>query len=153
MEIDELRNRMRIFKQRKAFTLIELIVVLIILGVLAAIAVPAYFSMINKSKAAEVMLTIKNIKDQTLPCVQAHAHEGTWMDLTAKCGYVGTSASATYATMAVDFGWLINIVKIDATGNGSNGLTSGDNIIILYNFDGSVNQCLSQGVFVGLCPN
>ena len=39
-------NRMK----KKAFTMVELIVVIVILGVLAALTVPAFTSVINKSK-------------------------------------------------------------------------------------------------------
>ena len=35
---------------KKAFTMVELIVVIVILGVLAALTVPAFTSVINKSK-------------------------------------------------------------------------------------------------------
>jgi prepilin-type N-terminal cleavage/methylation domain-containing protein len=52
----------RIKKSKGGFTLIELLVVVLIIGILAAIAVPQYFKVVEKGKAAEAMTTLDSIR-------------------------------------------------------------------------------------------
>ncbi|MBF0572034.1 MAG: prepilin-type N-terminal cleavage/methylation domain-containing protein [Candidatus Omnitrophica bacterium] len=51
------------------FTLIEIIVVLIILGGLAAIALPSYFSWVDQSHTAEAVFNLKTFADQMDACL------------------------------------------------------------------------------------
>ncbi|EGR0264114.1 prepilin-type N-terminal cleavage/methylation domain-containing protein [Vibrio cholerae] len=49
-------------KQQQGFTLIELMIVVAIIGVLAAIAVPAYKDYVTKSEASSAIATLKALQ-------------------------------------------------------------------------------------------
>ena len=55
-------------KKSAGFTLIEIIIVLIVLGVLASIAIPSYFSWVQRSRAALAILTMKDIANKIDAC-------------------------------------------------------------------------------------
>ncbi|BBC39959.1 prepilin-type N-terminal cleavage/methylation domain-containing protein [Photobacterium damselae subsp. piscicida] len=48
-------------KGQKGFTLIELMIVVAIIGVLSAIAIPAYKDYVKKSQMASAMATMKSL--------------------------------------------------------------------------------------------
>lgn len=55
-------TRMRV-RTGKGFTLIELMIVIAIVGVLAAVAIPAYSRYVKKSKTSEALLNLRKIYD------------------------------------------------------------------------------------------
>ena len=55
-------------KKNKGFTLIEMLVVVLIIGILAGIALPQYENAVEKSKASEALIILKSYRDQQALC-------------------------------------------------------------------------------------
>ena len=50
-------------KNKKGFTLLELLVVVLIIGILASIALPQYTRAVEKAKLSEALTTLKSIEN------------------------------------------------------------------------------------------
>ena len=55
-------KKKRIFRNQKGFTLIEIIAVLVILGILAAVAVPKYLDLVGESKKKAAVGQVAEMK-------------------------------------------------------------------------------------------
>ncbi len=84
---------------KKGFTLIEMLVVVLILGILASIALPQYEVAIEKSRVAEALVVLKTIVDAEQRYFQANPNDTkvTWrsqiadVDLKGGCWVDGGS--------------------------------------------------------------
>lgn len=91
---------------QKGFTLIELMIVIAIVGILAAVALPAYQNYTASAKFAEVVASVAPIKTAIEICVQKNgATSMASCDTEAEFGALLASASASgdyVASVAVD---------------------------------------------------
>ncbi len=86
---------------QKGFTLIELMIVVAIIGILAAVAIPAYGDYTARAQAAEAMTLLDGLKT---PMTEAFTNDGTW-DVTAISAvttgkYVASVSSAAWVPAA-----------------------------------------------------
>ena len=109
-------------RKANGFTLIELLMVLVIVGILAAVAVPQYSGYVKKAKFSEVVAATAPVKMAIELCLQKNAGIKASCDTAADVGADLTAAAAGSHVASVTI--TESDAVIVATGNST---TFGDN--------------------------
>jgi type IV pilus assembly protein PilA len=141
-------------KTQQGFTLIELMIVVAIIGILAAVAIPAYQTYTKKARFSEVTLSTAGVKIAVETCAQEHDDPST-------CDAAGNPAVAqaeTGAPTALVGSVTVGPVAVDgatitATPVAANGIALTDTYILVGTYaagkmtwDDSTSGCKASGI-------
>ena len=129
---------------QKGFTLVELMIVIVIVGVLSAVALPNFLSQTDKAKATEAKSGITAILKQAQA---GYLEDGTApvtaiADMTASYGAPADGVQKFDYTSAWDDP--SNTYTVTATGNANDDNLDGDTIIGCIDMDTGVVEVTSQ---------
>lgn len=129
-------------KAQKGFTLIELMIVVAIIGILAAVAIPAYQDYITRAQVSEAVSLAGGLKS---PLSEYGADKKAWPTLlikptaTAAKNQLNATIVGKYSTVVTSIGGTYPAGTI--TVNMTTGKASGKNLKLVTNNGGSTWAC------------
>lgn len=148
----------------QGFTLIEIIVVVIIIGILATIALVVYNNFIDRTRVTEAWSNIKAVKDQIPICVLQHRDNPFFSCLAPLCFIDPTlpineiDAPSNQRLMTRNFYYHCTYdpnfdppsFSISAIDNRP-GVDETNYFVIQFDFSGNINYCYGGGIYDGAC--
>jgi type IV pilus assembly protein PilA len=102
LSIESQRMKNRKLGRRKGFTLIELLIVVVIIGILAAIAIPKFNNTKGKARLAAIKSDLKNVATAQ----EAYLFDnGTYADDASKLSFEASSGVTVTISEATPGGW------------------------------------------------
>jgi type IV pilus assembly protein PilA len=139
-----LKLRQRMAQEESGFTLVELLVVMLILGLLAAIAIPAFFNQRDKAKDASAKEAVRTA--ETAMETYATDHDGKYNNPTPTAADLrGIESTLNDANLADPTGVTDKGYKVTVTSS------TGNTFSITRNTDGTTDLTCTAAGTAG-CP-
>jgi type IV pilus assembly protein PilA len=129
---------------QKGFTLIELMIVVAIIGILAAVALPAYQDYTTRAKVSEGLVLSSGIKTAITETLQSKG-PGTNMSCTdaTTCGSIGATLPSSTANVTSVTSASTGEIKV--TYSTASGVGASTNLLYVGPYDGNTGSMLNLG--------
>ncbi len=105
---------------RKGFTLIELLIVVVIIGILAAIAIPKFAATKDKAKLASLKTDLRNYMTAEEAYFSDYAAYGSSANVVLASNFTLSSGNTFVGGAATASGWSLQVQNLSiSTGTGS----------------------------------
>ena len=139
---------------QKGFTLIELMIVVAIIGILAAVALPAYQDYTVRAKVSEAVIAASSVKGGASEAFQTDGITGLTAFATAFNSAAASTKTSKYVSgmsMTATSPWPITVTIAANSGNGIPTGLNGNTLVFSPNVQGAAPTASSQGAIDWAC--
>ena len=110
-------------KMTEGFTLVEILIVVVIIGILAAVAIPTYLQYVQRGYASDAKVQIKNILEGSEISYQETGEWPSDIETLEQEGYLGIKPSTKRK-------WQFDISETEITATSLSGMKGGEGKVI-----------------------
>ena len=139
---------------QKGFTLIELMIVVAIIGILAAVALPAYQDYTVRAKVSEAVIAASSVKGGASEAFQTDGITGLTAFATAFNSAAASTKTSKYVSglaMSTATPWPITVTVAATASNGIPTVLNGNTLVFSPNVQGATPTASAQGAIDWAC--